>query len=61
MARKNQLINRCRFLVTSALTSSGLITANLLSKSGLAQSTAPGMITSDKIVHKPLTGWLVVT
>ncbi|MEQ9482034.1 PhoD-like phosphatase N-terminal domain-containing protein [Coleofasciculus sp. F4-SAH-05] len=26
-----------------------MITANLLSKSGLAQSTAPGMITSDKI------------
>ncbi|MFP4119642.1 MAG: hypothetical protein ACLFWI_01275 [Coleofasciculus sp.] len=49
MARKNQLINRRRFLVTSALTSSGLITANLLSKSGLAQSTAPGIVTSDKM------------
>ncbi|MEQ9370923.1 MAG: PhoD-like phosphatase N-terminal domain-containing protein [Coleofasciculus chthonoplastes F3-SA18-01] len=49
MARKNQRINRRRFLVTSALTSGGLITANLLSKSGLAQSTAPGIVTSDKM------------
>lgn len=48
MVGKNQpRITRRRFLVTSALTRGGLITANLVSKSGLAQSTAPGIVTSD--------------
>lgn len=50
MVGKNQsLITRRRFLVTSALTSGGLITANLVSKSGLAQSAAPGIVTSEKM------------
>jgi len=56
MARKNQLINRRRFLVTSALTSSGLITANLLSKSGLVQSTAPGWLVVTWVVIRQLFG-----
>ncbi|MFP5273082.1 hypothetical protein [Coleofasciculus sp.] len=50
MVGKNQpLITRRRFLVTSALTSGGLMSANLLSKSGYDQSNAPGMITSEKM------------
>jgi alkaline phosphatase D len=50
MVGKNQSrITRRRFLVTSALTSGGLISANLVSKSGLAQSAAPGIVTSEKM------------
>jgi alkaline phosphatase D len=50
MARKPlRQVTRRRFLLDSVMISGGIITANLLSKSGLAQISAPAIITSDKM------------
>ncbi|HBB35296.1 MAG TPA: alkaline phosphatase [Cyanobacteria bacterium UBA8803] len=50
MKQKHQRqLTRRRFLLTSAITGGSLITTNLLSKSGLAQVAAPGIITSDRM------------
>lgn len=50
MERQNQRqIARRRFLLGSALTGGSLIAADFLSKSGLAQVSAPAIITSDKM------------
>ncbi|MCP2730646.1 alkaline phosphatase D family protein [Limnofasciculus baicalensis] len=42
-------ISRRRFLLNSAIATGSIITTNLISKSGLAQRSAPGIITSDKM------------
>ncbi len=42
-------ITRRRFLLNSAIATGSIITTNLLGKSGLAQRSAPGIITSDKM------------
>jgi alkaline phosphatase D len=53
MKPKNQRqLTRRRFLLGTAMTGGGLITANLLSKSGLAQVSAPAIVTSDKMRPK---------
>ena len=50
MERQNQgQMARRRFLVSSALTGGSLIAADFLSKSSLAQVSAPAIITSDKM------------
>lgn len=49
MERKNQgQLSRRRFLIRSALTSGGIIAADFLSKSGLAQVSAPVIAISDR-------------
>ncbi len=49
MERKNQRkVTRRRFLLRSAIAGGSIIAADLLSKSGLAQVSAPAIITSDK-------------
>ncbi len=53
MERKHQQnITRRRFLLSSAMTGGGIIAADLLSKSGLAQVSAPAIVTSDKMHPK---------
>ncbi len=42
-------LNRRRFLLSCALTGSGIVAADLLSKSGHAQVSAPAIVTSDKM------------
>src|SRR4028119_1974425 len=50
MERKHQgHISRRRFLLKATLTGGGIIGTDLLSKSGLAQVSAPAIITSDKM------------
>jgi alkaline phosphatase D len=53
MARQHQVsITRRRFLIRSAMTGSGLIAADLFSKSGLAQVWALVIITSERMRPK---------
>lgn len=53
MERKNLgKMTRRRFLLRSAITSGSIIAADLFSKSGLAQVSAPAIITSDKMRPK---------
>jgi phosphodiesterase/alkaline phosphatase D-like protein len=53
MERKHQgHISRRRFLLKATLTGGGIIGTDLLSKSGLAQVSAPAIITSDKMRPK---------
>jgi alkaline phosphatase D len=42
-------LNRRRFLLSCALTGGGIVAADLLSKSGHAQVSAPAIVTSDKM------------
>ena len=50
MKRKKQdQLSRRHFLLGSAIAGSGIVVANLRSKSGLAQSSAPAIITSDRM------------
>jgi alkaline phosphatase D len=50
MERKNQRkVTRRRFLLRSAIAGGSIIAADLLSKSGLAQVSAPAIITSDNM------------
>lgn len=53
MERKNQQqVTRRRFLLNSAIAGGGIIAADLLSKSGLAQVSGPAIVTSDKMRPK---------